>query len=78
MRLGLSRQQLDELAEILAVVMEGTSAHEVAIDHAGFVDEGSSANLQIELALGHGGHAPAHDTIGPGGDFNPMTDAGDR
>ena len=58
--------------------MEGAPADEVAVDHAGFVDEGTSANLQVELALGHGGHAPPHDTIGPGGDFHPMADAGNR
>ena len=61
----------------MTVVVEGPSTDEVAIDHAGFVDEGSPANLQVELALGHGGHAAPHDTIGPGGDFHPMANTGD-
>lgn len=73
-----SFQQLDKLSEIVSIVVEGASTDEVAVDHAGFVDEGSSANLQVELAVGRGGHAPPHDTICPGGDFHPVADAANR
>ena len=46
---GQDRKEFDKLSEIVSIVVEGASTDEVAVDHAGFVDEGTSANLHDEL-----------------------------
>ena len=61
----------------MAVVVEGAAGEQVAVDDAGLVDEDAAADLEIELALGHGGHAPAADAIGPGRNFDAVTDTCD-
>ena len=73
---ALSFQQLDELAKVLAVVVEGAPAYQVAVDHAGLVDEGASADLEVELALGHRGHATSADAVGPGRNLHAMAYTG--
>lgn len=61
----------------MSVVVEGASADEVAIDHAGFIDEDATTDFEIELALGYGGHFAALHAAGVGGDLHTVADTGD-
>jgi len=62
-------EHFDPWANVEAVVVEGATANEVAVDDAGFVDEDASGDFEVELAFGDGGHFAAFDTVGVGGAF---------
>ena len=64
-------------SHVMAVIPEGSTAHEVAVDDAGFVDESAAADLEIELGLGDGCHPATSNAIGSGGNLDAVTDAGD-
>src|SRR5947209_3704853 len=61
----LGVQELHPRAHVLAVVVKGPPAHEVAVHDARFVDVDAATDLQVELALGDGRHPPALDAAGP-------------
>ena len=60
----------------MTVVVEGATAYQVSVHYAGFIHEGATADLQVELALGDCGHASSHNPIGPGRYFHPMANTG--
>ena len=62
--------------DVVAVVVIGASADQVAVDDARLVDEHAAADLEVELALGHGRHAAALDAAGAGGDLHAVAHAG--
>lgn len=62
----------------MAVVVVGSSADRVAIDHAWLIDKDSTAHLQVEPAFGYRRHCAAADAVGVGGNFEAVTNAGDR
>ena len=70
-------EKLDPRAEVVAVVVVGAAADEVTVDHTGFVDKDAATDFQIELALGHGGHAASLHSTGTCWNFHAMADAGD-
>ena len=76
--LGCSRliQKSHPGPHVMSMVVIGATAHQVAIDHAWLIDKNPSADLEIKLALGHSGHAPAFHTSSSGRDFHTVTDAG--
>ena len=57
------------------MVVIGATTHQVAIDHAWLIDKNPSTDLEIKLALGHSGHAPAFHTSSGGRDLHTVTDA---
>ena len=61
----------------MPVIVERPAADEIAVHHARFVDIDAAADFEVELTLGHRGHAPALDAAGAGGDFHAVTDAAD-
>lgn len=61
----------------MTVVVVGASTDQVAVDHAGFVNEDPTADLQVELAFWNGSHPTAFDTACEGWDFDSMADACD-
>ena len=61
----------------MAVVVEGAAGDEVAVHHARFVHVDAAADLEIELALRHGGHPAAFHAAGARGDLHAVADAGD-
>src|SRR5437899_1035427 len=71
-------EQLDPRADVVAVVVIGAAADEVAVDHAGLVDVRAAAGFEIEAALGDGRHAAALDAIGVGRDLDTVADTGNR
>ena len=64
-------------SHIMAVIPESSTAYEVAVDDAGFVDEGAAADLEIELGLGYGCHPATSHAIGSSRNLDTVTDAGD-
>src|ERR1700687_5527741 len=71
-------QEMHPCTHVPSVVIERTSAHEIAIDDGWLVDEDAAADFEVELALGDSGHAPSVHAIGARRYFDPMADAGDR
>ena len=61
----------------MSVIVEGAAADEVAVDDAGFVDEGAATDFEVELAFGDGGHTATFDAAGAGGNLDAVTHAGD-
>ena len=58
--------------------MKRAATHQVAIDHAGLIDERTTADLKIKLAFWYRGHATTSNAIRVGRDLDAVTDAGDR
>ena len=58
--------------------MPCTSADQVAINDAGLVHEGGSADFQVELAFGHGRHPTTPYHVRPGRNLHTVADTRDR
>ncbi len=61
----------------MSMIVKCAAADQIPVDHAGLVDKYPAADLKVEFALGHGGHAAAADTISRRGNLDAVTDAGD-
>src|SRR5207245_10431157 len=70
--------KVDPRAQVAAVVVIGAAADQVAVHYTRFVHRNAAADVEVELALGHGGHAPPLDAAGAGRDLDAVTHAGDR
>ena len=64
--LALFVEQTHPGPHVIAVIVEGASAHEIAVHDARFVDEDPAADFQVKLAFGDGGHAPPRNAAGAG------------
>src|SRR5207302_9558155 len=57
-------EQLHPRAHVMAVVVKSPAADQIAVHHAGRVDEGAAADFEVELALRHGCHPAAFHAVG--------------